>query len=259
MPELILVVEIENASADILREQSQEGALNVSTAHDGPGCLRVLFEERPHLVVMDLSNGHLDGLELCRLIRQMCDIPILCLISPNYDQELVGCLEAGADDCVTKPISGAELKARVQALLRRSGATAALSGRRVFVGDICIDIDAHRVTRRGVPVALTPREFDLLNTLAERPGCVLSHEQLLSRVWGAEFMNDTHYLRLYIGYLRQKLEDDPRKPLYILNEWGVGYRLGPDHIATDPANPTYPLAGGRLQPARAALPLTSGS
>ena len=259
MPELILVVGIENTTVELLRQQSHEGSLNASAAHDGPQCLRVLFEERPHLVVIDLSNSHLDGVGLCRLIRQMCNIPILCITSADCHQALIDCLEAGADECVTKPISGAELKARVQALLRRSGATAAPSGRLVSVGDICIDIDAHRVTKRGVPVALTPREFNLLNILAERPGCVVSHEELLSRVWGAEFVDDAHYLRLYVGYLRQKLEDDPRKPLYILNEWGVGYRLGPSHIAASPARPSYPLAGSQLRRAGAALPLASAS
>lgn len=259
MPELILVVESDNATADLLREQCREGSLNVSTAPDRPECLRALFEERPHLVVMDLSNGCLEGVELCRLIRQMCDIPVLCLTSPDGDRALIDCLEAGADDCMTKPVSGAELKARIQALLRRSGATAGPSGRRTFVGDICVDMDAHRVTKRGVPVALTPREFNVLSTLAERPGCVLSHEELLSRVWGAEFVDDTHYLRLYIGYLRQKLEDDPRTPLYILNEWGVGYRLGPDHRGASPASPSHALAGGQLQRAGAVLPLASGS
>lgn len=258
MPELILVVDGENATADLLREQSHEGSLSVSTAQDEVECLRFLFQNRPHLVVIDLTNGHLEGVELCRLIRQMCDIPMLCLTSPAWDQTLIHCLEAGADECVTKPVSGAVLIARIQALLRRSGATA-VSGQRIFVGDICINVDAHRVTKRGVPVALTPREFKLLIALAERPGCVVSHEQLLSRVWGAEFVDDTHYLRLYMGYLRQKLEDDPRKPLYILNEWGVGYRLGPDHIEATPVSPSYPLAGDRLQHAGVALPLAAES
>lgn len=258
MPELILVVDDENAIAELLRGQRHEGSLNVSTARDEAECLRFLFQKRPHLVVIDLSNRRLEGVELCRLIRQMCDTPLLCLTSAASDQTLIACLEAGADDCVTKPIGGAELNARVLALLRRSGATE-VSGRCIFVGDICIDVDAHRVTKRGVLVALTPREFKLLSALAERPGCVVSHEQLLSRVWGAEFVDDTHYLRLYVGYLRQKLEDDPSKPLYILTEWGIGYGLSPDHVAEEPTSPSYPLAGGQLQRAGAMLPLASGS
>jgi two-component system KDP operon response regulator KdpE len=255
MAESILVVDSENAIADLLRTQSHNGSLDVSACHDAPECLRFLFEARPQLVVIDLGGARPEGVELCRLIRQMCDIPILCLTSPDWDQAIIDCLEAGADDCVTKPVSGAELYARALALLRRSGGTA-VSGRYVFVGDICINADAHRVTKRDVPVPLSPREFKLLSALAERPGCVVSHEQLLSRVWGPEFVNDTHYLRLYMGYLRQKLEDDPRKPLYILNEWGVGYRLGPDHIAAMPASPPYPLPGGHLQ--RGVLPMAAG-
>ena len=259
MSELILVVDGENATADLLRDASDEGSLSVSTARNVPTCLRFLYEKRPDLIVIVLGNGNPEGVALCRLIRQMCDVAILCLTSPGGDQAVIDCLEAGADECVTKDISGAELKARVQALLRRCEATAGFSGRRVFVGDISIHIDDHRVTRRGVPVALTPREFSVLSALAERAGSVVPHEQLLSRAWGAEFVNDTHYLRLYIGYLRQKLEDDPSDPRYILNEWGVGYRLGPSRVEASPARLSDALPAGRLRRAREVLRLAPGS
>lgn len=247
MPELIIVVDVENATDELLRRQSHEDSLIVLSAPDGPKCLRLLFEERPHLVVMDLSNGHLDGVELCRLIRQMCDTPILCLIQPDHPETLIDCLEAGADECVTRPIGGLELIARVLALLRRVGASSTPSGRRACVGDILIDIDAYRVTKRGVPVTLAPREFKLLSALAERPGCVVSHEQLLSRVWGAEFGDDIHYLRLYVRYLRQKLEDEPSKPRYILTERGIGYRLGPDPMSARPWAGSDHLTGYQLE------------
>ncbi len=195
-------------------------------AVDGrPGCLRLLFEERPQLVVMDLSAGPIEGAELCRVIREMCDVPIFCLAPRDRSDALVACLEAGADSGVTKPVGGEEFNARVLALLRRTGNATVPRDQRVAVGDIVIDLSAHRVTRRGVAVALAPREFDLLSTLAEQPGCVVLHEDLLSRVWGHEFRSDTHYLRLYVRYLRQKLEDNPRRPQYILTERGVGYTL----------------------------------
>lgn len=259
MSELILVIDKEDTTTELLDDNSLFGSLNVFTAHNVPACLRTLYEERPQLVVMVLSDGHLGYVELCRLIRQMCDVPILCLTPPGCDKATIDCLEAGADDCATKDVSGPELNARVQALLRRCGTTAGSSGRRVYIGDMCIHTDAHRVTKRGVPVALTPREFSILCALAERPGCVVSHAELLSQIWGAEFVDYAHYLRLYIGYLRQKLEDDPGNPRYIFSEWGVGYRLGPVHMATSPERAPYSVPSRQLKRAGVSLRLATGT
>jgi len=224
MGELLLVIGDDEATASLLCPDGDQAPLVLRSPPDS-SALRLLYEERPELIVIDLSSRESEGIELCRLIRQICDTPVLCLVTPDREDPLIGCLEAGADDCVNLPVGALELRARVQALLRRFGANGNGAGRRLSLGEILVDIGAHRVLKGGAPVALTPREFKLLAVLAERPGSVVRHEELLSRVWGADFISDTHYLRLYIGYLRQKLEDDPQKPRYIVTEWGIGYRL----------------------------------
>jgi len=226
MGEIILVIGGDQAPASLLRGDGAETPLVLRAPPDS-AALRLLYEERPDLIILDLGSRESEGIELCWLIRQICDIPVLCLVSPDREDTLICCLEAGADDCATLPVGALELRARVQALLRRFSANGNGAGRQLSLGDILVDIDAHRVLKGGALVALTPREFKLLAVLAERPGSVVRHEELLSRVWGADFINDTHYLRLYIGYLRQKLEDDPQKPRHIVTEWGIGYRLTP--------------------------------
>lgn len=254
MPELILAFDVEVATTPLAPDHEEFAIVAVGSE---PQCLRLLYEERPRLLMMDITYRQEAGVALCRLIRQMCDIPILCLV-PADSQALIACLEAGADECVTKPIGALELGARIQALLRRAASHADSCGRLVWVGDILIDIDAHRVTKRGVPVSLTPREFKLLAALAERRNRLVSHEELLARVWGAEFINDTHYLRLYIGYLRQKLEDDPRHPCYILTEWGIGYRLNRDGVTSMPAAAPARVAQAR-NAGRVGLSITAAS
>ena len=226
--------------------------VSVFSANDRPGCLRLLFEKRPQLVVIDVSGVHLDGPALCQLIREICDTPILCLAEGDAPNKIVECLEAGADSCVRKPIGRLELSARMAALIHTAAPPDDFDSGRVVVGDLTIDLNARRVTNRGAVVALARREFDLLGALAERPGCVVSHSELLSRIWGHEYRNDTHYVRLYIGYLRQKLEDAPHRPRHILTERGVGYRLGSDLSTASPVLPAADAAQyvPNIRPAR---------
>lgn len=242
MPALVLAVAVEDGQARRIQAAVEE-SFTVAVADSAPQCLRTLYQERPELVLLDLERLGRQGLELCRVIRQMCDVPVLCLISPECVALITRSLEAGADACADRSASAAELGARLQALLRRAGNGASAARDRLVLGDIVIDFDAHEVSKAGEPVALTPREFMLMESLAERPNTLLSHEELLRRVWGPDFADETHYLRLYIGYLRQKLEDDPRNPRYIVTERGVGYKL-----SVEPAVPESTPLRAKLRP-----------
>jgi two-component system KDP operon response regulator KdpE len=165
----------------------------------------------------------MDGFEACRLIHSICDVPILILTGLKEEQYVVRGLELGADEYLVKPVGILELTSRIRAVLRRSRRSRPANS--LWLGDVEIDIEQRLVTKGGTPISLTPTEFRLLQALAEQAGRLCTHKYLLDRVWGPDWGDAIHYLRLYIGYLRQKLEDDSRRPQYILNEWGAGYRL----------------------------------
>lgn len=224
----ILLVDDNARAANATATRLQRDGHDVSVAYDGSTALRVLYEHRPDLVVLELVLPGIDGFEVCRLIRTICDVPILVLTGLNGEQDVVRGLDLGADQYVVKPIGLLQLGARIQAVLRRARPDQQASTLRT--GDVVIDVERHTVTKRGDPVSLTPTEFCLLQALVERAGRVAPHSYLLERVWGPDWGDDLHCLRLYVGYLRQKLEDDPRRPRYILNEWGTGYRLVTDVV-----------------------------
>ena len=184
--------------------------------------LRQLFSSQPQAIVLDCSPGDHQR-ELFRMLGTVSELPILVLSASNSEDEVVWYLEEGAADYIVKPISPTHLSARLQAVLRH--AVPETPGGVLRVGEIELDLDRHEVRHDGSLVSLTPKEFDLLRVLAERPGQACSHRMLLERVWGGDFAFCTHYLRLYIGYLRRKLEDDPKKPRLLVTHWGVGYRL----------------------------------
>jgi len=190
--------------------------------------LRALFAFKPDVVVLD--TGMQKGTrELFRLLEKVAAIPVFVLGDGAQAGDLVWYLEEGAADYLIKPVSHTLLAARLNAVLRRSHD----NGRGVLaMSDLEIDLDRHQVRKNGAAVALTPTEFRLLQTLAENAGRACSHRMLLERVWGDDFRTCAHYLRLYMGYLRQKLEDDPRNPSLLLTEWGVGYRLAAEHART---------------------------
>jgi len=171
----------------------------------------------------------MDGFETCRLIRSICDIPIVILTSLDGELDVVRGLDLGADDYLAKPVRVGELASRIEAVLRRTRPGS--RGGALQLGNVEIDVERGIVTKRGEPVSLTPTEARLLNALAERAGRLCTHKYLLDRVWGPEWGEAAHCLRLYIGYLRHKLEDDPRQPSFIINEWGAGYRLAAE-VAT---------------------------
>ncbi|HEY6929702.1 MAG TPA: response regulator transcription factor [Thermoanaerobaculia bacterium] len=223
----ILVVDDEAGIRKVVRDALERAAYEVDTATDGQAALLALEERVFDLVITDLAMPHMGGLELVQTIRRTSAVPILVLTVRQEEREKVRLLDAGADDYVTKPFGVGELLARARALLRRKearGGAPALSQ----WGNIEVDRDARTVRKKGDAVHLTPTEFSLLTTLLSKPGAVWTHRQLLAAVWGttAGVTNDT--LRVHMGSLRRKLEDDPNQPRWILTEPWVGYRFSPE-------------------------------
>lgn len=179
-------------------------------------------EETPALVILDLGLPDMNGIDVVRRLRANGDVPIIILSARTDEREKIRALDAGADDYLTKPFGVGELLARVRAALRRAGQ----GGDGVFEADgLSIDLDRRSVRRHGEVVHLTPTEFKLLDCLLRHRGRVLTHRQLLTDVWGADFVEHTHYLRIYMGQLRAKIEADPADPRFLLTETGVGYRF----------------------------------
>ncbi len=200
----------------------------VEPVGDVAAALRSWDAERADLVLLDLGLPDLDGVVVVRHIRREATTPILVLSARAEERDKVATLEAGADDYVTKPFGMDELRARVAALLRRSGGPAADPSGRVVLGPIVIDVAAHRVTVRGTPVDLTPREFELLKVMAAQPGRLLTRGRLLRAVWGTAYADEAHYLHVYVSRLRRKLSTaDPRGTAgsLITAEPGLGYRI----------------------------------
>lgn len=192
------------------------------SATDSTLVLRSLFAFQPDAVILDTRNSR-DGKELFQLLYKVSELPIIVLGNGGDTADPVWFLEQGACDYLVGAIPPRLLSARMASLLRRAGANRASGS--IQVGSLEIDPERHLVRRGGEIISLTPTEFRLLRVLAENAGSPCSHRMLLEQVWGPDFRGCSHYLRLYIGYLRQKLEDDPRKPRILVTEWGVGYRL----------------------------------
>ena len=223
----ILVVDDEPQITRVLRTTLGAQGYEIRTANDGEQALEVLRDWTPHLVITDLAMPNLDGLALCRSIRERLQVPIIVLSVRGQERNKVEALDAGADDYVTKPFSMKELMARVRAHLRRAPAPAAAQPQLIEAGDFRIDLAAHEVAVSGRPVRLTPKEFDLLVYLAQHPGKVITHRALLGAVWGPNSVQQPEYLRVFVGQLRKKLEPDAGTPRYILTEPWVGYRFEP--------------------------------
>ncbi|MEW6034661.1 MAG: response regulator transcription factor [Chloroflexota bacterium] len=198
----------------------------VVVAYDGRSGIEMLEKEKPDVVILDLGLPDMDGMDVCRHIRRVSDVPVLMLTARGQDVDKVKGLEGGADDYITKPYSYVELLARVRAVLRRSQAALPISDEPPYVaGGLSVDFAAREVSWRGQPVKLTPIEYRLLYHLVKNRGRVLPHRTLLAKVWGREYVDDTDYLKVHIQHLRQKLEEDPQKPRMVLTERGVGYKF----------------------------------
>jgi two-component system response regulator MtrA len=192
---------------------------------NGRSALSTFRSSRPDLVLLDLMLPGLDGLEVCRELRRESGVPIVMLTARGDTDDIVRGLECGADDYVVKPFKPAELVARVRARLRRQDESDGPEA--LTVDDVVIDVQAHEVTRDGVPLTLTPLEFDLLVTLARRPRQVFTRETLLQQVWGYRHVADTRLVNVHVQRLRAKVEKDPEQPRVVLTVRGVGYRAGP--------------------------------
>jgi len=220
----VLTVDDDKTLVRLLREALSKADYEVITASNGIDALQELYAKQPDIVLLDVMMPRMDGWETATRIRQVSQVPIIMLTAKDEESDKLKGFAAGVDDYVTKPFSFAEIVARVQAVLGRSRQVPAdHKPKRYASGDLVIDTDLRRVTKKGEVIDLTPTEYRLLATLAENSGRVLSHEQLLNKVWGYEFGEDTGYVKRYIWYLRRKVEDDPRKPEHILTERGFGY------------------------------------
>jgi two-component system KDP operon response regulator KdpE len=224
----VLVVDDEPQITRVLKTVLSSQGYQVRTAAEGESALTNFKEWSPELVITDLYMPHMDGVELCRRIREVSTVPIIVLSVKGEERSKVEALDSGADDYVTKPFGIDELMARVRAALRRSGGPGSAQELASFdAGDFRIDMDARRVHTHGREVRLTPKEFDLFVYMARHPNRVLTHAALLEAVWGQASQEQPEYLRVFIGQLRKKLEPDPSKPRYLVTEPWVGYRFNP--------------------------------
>jgi DNA-binding response OmpR family regulator len=223
---LILVVEDEPHVLRLVQANLESSGYSVLTAVDGAQAVLVVERERPDLVILDIMLPHVDGYAVCRRIREFSAVPVIMLTARSAQVDLVHGFEVGADDYLTKPFSVEELLLRVQAVLRRSKWPESVVTREGFrVGPIAIDFAQHAVTVEGEPVKLTPTEYRLLTYLATNVNRVITHRELLRSVWGPEYGDESEYLRVYMRYLRQKLEPEPSSPRYLLTRPGAGYML----------------------------------
>lgn len=221
----VLVVDDEPQIRRALRVALTGHGYQVEIADDGEQALIALASRVPDVVVLDLVMPGIDGFEILRQTRTWSQVPIIVLSARGQERDKVRALDLGADDYLTKPFGMNELLARVRVALRRGGPP---SDPILVAGNITIDIGRHVITRHGEEIRLTPTEFDLLRVLVTNADKTLTHRQLLERVWGAYASQNSQQLRVYINYLRRKLEDDPSRPVLLVTEPGVGYRLRTD-------------------------------
>lgn len=220
----VVVVEDEKQIRRFVRSALEAEGCRVFEAENGKQGLVEAGTRKPDLIVLDLGLPDLDGVEFIRDLRGWSAVPILILSARSTENDKIVALDAGADDYLTKPFGVGELLARVRALLRRQGKSSEGSSV-VSFGDVQADLSRRVVARSGEPVHLTQIEYRLLAILMANPGKVLTHRHLLREVWGPSFVESNHYLRVYVGHLRQKLEADPTQPKHLLTETGVGYRF----------------------------------
>ncbi|MGA7813928.1 two-component system response regulator KdpE [Caballeronia sp.] len=221
----VVVIEDDKQIRRFVRTTLESQNMTVFEAETGQQGLREAAFRKPELIVIDLGLPDTDGIDVIRELRTWTEQPVIVLSARTNEEAKVGALDAGADDYLTKPFSVSELLARIRAQLRRRNRGGQQEKPLVRFGSVLLDLSERRVTRDGIAVHLTPIEYRLLTTLVRHAGRVLTHQQLLREVWGPAYVENQHYLRVYMGHLRHKLEVDPAQPVHIVTETGVGYRL----------------------------------
>ncbi len=222
----LLIVEDDTDLVKALELYFSRAGWQVIVGKNGLEGLQKLYDERPNVVILDIAMPKMDGWEVCRRIRELSDVPIVILTARVQEDERVKGLKLGADDYVVKPFSLKELEARVDSVLRRARLAKPQKAGILFANEeLVIDADRLMVTREGKHIDLTPTELRLLLLLAENVGRVLTHRQILEKIWGAEYADDLDYVKLFIYRLRRKIEADAENPIYILSERGIGYRF----------------------------------
>lgn len=223
----VIVIEDEKQIRRFVRSALEDEGCQVYEAETGAQGLVEAATRKPDLIVLDLGLPDRDGVEVIRDLRSWSNVPVMILSARSNEDDKIGALDAGADDYLTKPFGLGELLARTRALLRRQSRAGDSMASVITFGAISVDLSRRAVQRKGVPVHLTPIEYRLLGVLITNAGRVLTHRHLLKEVWGPSYMESNHYLRVYVGHLREKLEADPAQPQHFITETGVGYRFQP--------------------------------
>jgi two-component system, OmpR family, KDP operon response regulator KdpE len=238
----VVIIDDEPNLIKLVSQNLRARGYDVADASNGLEGVELVKNYKPDLIILDLNMPGMDGFEVCTYVRCFSDAAIIMLTASGNEGDKIRALDLGADDYLTKPFGIGELMARVRAVMRRGGQDSE-HGRQEVVetGDLRIDFEHRRVTRAGEPVKLTPTEYSLLEALVSRPDVVVTHRQLLSTVWGAEYRDDTEYLRVYMGRLRHKLEADPGQPRHFQTEPGVGYRFTPSAAEAALRAPSEPV------------------
>jgi len=229
MQKHILIVDDDELMRRSLSFNLKQNGYRTSTASNAEAALAQARRDPPDLVLLDIGLPGMDGLDALRHFKEAFDLPVIFLTARRHNLDEVLGLELGADDYITKPFDQSVLRARIKSVFRRSSSTSSQDAKSEIVetGDLSIDPHTYTVLLKGVPVSLTPREFNLLHAFALQPGVVLSTNNLLEQVWGAEFIGQPQVVYVHIRWLREKIEDDPNKPKRILTVRGVGYKLIP--------------------------------
>ncbi|MCR5655716.1 MAG: response regulator transcription factor [Lachnospiraceae bacterium] len=226
MARKVLVVDDEKAIVKGVRFSLEQDAMEVDVAYDGEEALRKAKDNAYDIILLDVMLPGLTGLEVCQQIREFSNVPIIMLTAKGEDMDKIMGLEYGADDYITKPFNILEVKARIKAIMRRSGAgekPGAVQPAMIERGDLKLDVDSRRVYVEGNEINLTAKEFDVLELLVKNPNKVYSRSQLLTIVWGTDYPGDERTVDVHVRRLREKIEKNPSEPKYVNTKWGVGY------------------------------------